>query len=496
MGSRLVCVWVLCGCLWAGDAVAQTDCVPAVPAPPETLPQSVQEPAHRSVWLRDFAQAVSGSDVPAPGVGAQSPRDRSGLTLGQQVRGGDAVLSDEENQWLQQALECEGTNDSFVQQLLDAALNALKNAAGANPDAADNANGAGGGGGGGGYAPGSPTGSLGPTKSPAEQAAEDRCVAGLAAMISGIADLQAGMAAHTAEASAQVGRAGQTRAAALLASARKKLECGRITLGSRTYAMAGLSAAECRAVSRDVHKQDFAKMKLPSRKALAQLPAEWQKLVGSDPTGELVRDLVAALNCRQNGGSCRVSATVESKGIATAQNADKVDAGAACRKDGNLIVDRLLRIGKDDPCTVDALLVAEANRQGVPPDLVRAVAWTESNWRQFDRHGRVFSSYSNDYGLMQINKKAWGGTYNWSRISNDVTYNIRAGVNELRDDYARAGRAGYRGAARWRSAYAMYNGGPKAVHRPWRRSRWRLHDVNFYRHMRNKPWRARTQNCQ
>lgn len=490
------------------------------------MPTAVQLPANRRPeWLRGFAHGLT--DESAAGQ-VDSPAERAGQRVGQDVRTGEVTLNESDSRWVRDSLglyagqprgrQDDGTSvrpapsdastrciepnaNDLESQLAQQAMQALQdllNGSSPGQSPGDESNGGGGGGGGGGgYAPSSPSGSLGPRRSPAEIAAENRCVAGLSLMLSGIADLKAGLAAQTAEASAQLGRAQNPgQAAALLQAARNKLECGRIALGARTYTMAGLTAEECQSVRKLVRDQDFSKLDLPSERALDHLPDEWQKLLNADPTGQLVRDFVRILNCKQTGGRCRLQVTLKpgTAGADDDPSVEPVDVGAACQKDPGGILNRLFRIGKDDPCTVDDLLETEAARQGLPVDLVRAVAWTESNWNQWNRFGSVLHA-GNDYGLMQINSRSWGSRYDWGRISNDVRYNVRAGGDILAWSYRYAKSAGYSGTALWQATYAVYNGGPKALNRPWRSSRYSQHDRNFSSHLRNQPWSAYTQGC-
>ena len=151
---------------------------------------------------------------------------------------------------------------------------------------------------------------------------------------------------------------------------------------------------------------------------------------------------------------------------------------------------------KDEPCIVKAVLDQVAKEKGIPAELFYVVAWTESNWQQWDNRGRTVRSGTSDFGLMQINKRAHGHKYDWTQITGDALYNARAGADILKWSYNYARRKGYRGHDLWKATYAVYNGGPRAVHRPWQtNSRYRLHDTNFARHLSGKPWVSRTRNC-
>ncbi len=103
-------------------------------------------------------------------------------------------------------------------------------------------------------------------------------------------------------------------------------------------------------------------------------------------------------------------------------------------------------------------------------DLVQAVAWQESCWRQFirDRGGvSPLTSSTGDVGMMQINVRVWRGFFNPVRLRWSAGYNAgagaeilwqllgRYGVREARDQLADAARA----------SYSAYHGGPRRYRR-------------------------------
>jgi hypothetical protein len=106
---------------------------------------------------------------------------------------------------------------------------------------------------------------------------------------------------------------------------------------------------------------------------------------------------------------------------------------------------------------------------GLPEQLGLATAATESNLTQFNKDGTPLCSSnpdSADWGIMQINDKAWGDTYDFNRIKSDWRYNIRAGLQILRSSYDAAVKhqEGIKGANRTdenlaRAAYSGYNAG-------------------------------------
>lgn len=107
--------------------------------------------------------------------------------------------------------------------------------------------------------------------------------------------------------------------------------------------------------------------------------------------------------------------------------------------------------------------------------MVQAVAWQESCYRQFVRKdGKVtfLRSYNrSSVGLMQINEWVWRGIYKRDRLRWDITYNARAGC-EILDTFRRryvlkrlppADRKDLDLVAR--ATYAVYNGGPRQLGR-------------------------------
>jgi hypothetical protein len=106
---------------------------------------------------------------------------------------------------------------------------------------------------------------------------------------------------------------------------------------------------------------------------------------------------------------------------------------------------------------------------GIPAELGMATATTESDLTQFNKDGMPLggsNSDSTDWGIMQINDKAWGDTYDFNRIKSDWKYNVRAGLQILKNSYDAAARnnEGDKGANSSlenlaRAAYSGYNAG-------------------------------------
>jgi len=84
-----------------------------------------------------------------------------------------------------------------------------------------------------------------------------------------------------------------------------------------------------------------------------------------------------------------------------------------------------------------------------PKDVIKAIAWCESEWSQVDpRTGKTFvttnyrrrasgiTKVSQDWGIMQINGKMESldsGIWDLARIQSDTRYNLRAGVAVLKN---------------------------------------------------------------
>ncbi len=103
-------------------------------------------------------------------------------------------------------------------------------------------------------------------------------------------------------------------------------------------------------------------------------------------------------------------------------------------------------------------------------DLVKAVAWQESCWRQFVRErGTVqpIQSSTGDVGMMQINVRVWRGFFNPVKLRWNAGYNAGAGTEILWQLLGRYGvrEAGERLADAARASYSAYHGGPRRYRR-------------------------------
>ncbi|MFF3025461.1 Ig-like domain-containing protein [Gottfriedia sp. NPDC057948] len=81
----------------------------------------------------------------------------------------------------------------------------------------------------------------------------------------------------------------------------------------------------------------------------------------------------------------------------------------------------------------NCLLTNAAIAADIPPEVVKAIAWKESYWRQFDAKGQPFNSEFNDggIGIMQVTDDG----YDEKRLKFDIAYNIQIGIDILKQKY-------------------------------------------------------------
>jgi len=131
------------------------------------------------------------------------------------------------------------------------------------------------------------------------------------------------------------------------------------------------------------------------------------------------------------------------------------------------VVDRLLTLAAER--SFDGEVVGE-RFDDLFHDLVKAVAWQESCWRQYvrDRTGVVpLQSTTGDVGMMQINVRVWRGFFNPVKLRWNAAYNAGAGTEILWQLLGRYGarEAGQRLSDAARSSYSAYHGGPRRYRR-------------------------------
>ncbi len=124
---------------------------------------------------------------------------------------------------------------------------------------------------------------------------------------------------------------------------------------------------------------------------------------------------------------------------------------------------------------VAEFIVKECRAIGLPGQLGLATAVTESEMTQFHKDGGPLghgNADSTDWGVMQVNDKAWGDRYDLNLLKTDWKYNIRAGLQILKHSYDAAMKndEGLKGPGDAnqnlaRAAYSGYNSGAANV---WR----------------------------
>lgn len=77
---------------------------------------------------------------------------------------------------------------------------------------------------------------------------------------------------------------------------------------------------------------------------------------------------------------------------------------------------------------INCLLTQIALQYDVPPEIVKAIAFAESKWEQFDENGSPIISDDGGIGIMQITNHP---NYDTEKLKNDIIYNITAGVEIL-----------------------------------------------------------------
>ena len=119
------------------------------------------------------------------------------------------------------------------------------------------------------------------------------------------------------------------------------------------------------------------------------------------------------------------------------------------------------------PQEINKLLTETAIKYDIPPEIVKAVASVESNWRQFNDKGEPLISNDGGIGIMQITGKK---NLDQNRLMYDTGYNIEQGVIILQDNYNRTDLPKIKGADRkvienWYFPVMAYNG-TKPVNSP------------------------------
>ncbi|MGV8119638.1 MAG: lytic transglycosylase domain-containing protein [Candidatus Xenobiia bacterium LiM19] len=116
---------------------------------------------------------------------------------------------------------------------------------------------------------------------------------------------------------------------------------------------------------------------------------------------------------------------------------------------------------------INNLLDNAAQKYGIPPDVLKSIAWQESGWKP-----GVTGDGGDSHGMMQINSPAHPD-YDAKRGQQDIAYNIDYGAKLLKSLYDKYGS--------WPKAVERYNGsGPMA----------QKYASSVMGHVQNKPWLA------
>ena len=109
-----------------------------------------------------------------------------------------------------------------------------------------------------------------------------------------------------------------------------------------------------------------------------------------------------------------------------------------------------------------AYITLVSERLGVPADLVLAIAYKESGMEQYFSNGEVKSN-GEDYGMMQINKKAHPEEFKDKSEEKDILNNwhanIECGAKIVAACYKEAIGYGYTGENLFKATYSNYNSG-------------------------------------
>lgn len=132
-----------------------------------------------------------------------------------------------------------------------------------------------------------------------------------------------------------------------------------------------------------------------------------------------------------------------------------------------------------------------------PNDLLKAIAWQESNWRQFDAKGNPLKNPdSSMVGLMQISERWWGAplspikSNDFNRIAWDWSYNIQA-ATEILDYYHKRVINRYpheTKTSKWNRTLKAYHAGESTI-----KTKTSANDFWYVKkirdHLREKPWK-------
>lgn len=92
--------------------------------------------------------------------------------------------------------------------------------------------------------------------------------------------------------------------------------------------------------------------------------------------------------------------------------------------------DRIEALAAKNPpyLEVETMIEEVARKYSIPAVLLKAVAWQESTWRQFDSSGNPLISYDGGIGIMQLTNQT---RFDQNRLKTDIRYNLEAGAQVL-----------------------------------------------------------------
>ena len=134
---------------------------------------------------------------------------------------------------------------------------------------------------------------------------------------------------------------------------------------------------------------------------------------------------------------------------------------------------------------IDQILTAEAEKRNINPDVLKAIAWKESDWLQFDDKGKpIIGKETSDIGIMQINPVE----YRRRGLNQGKSLEeINEEVERLKKDQMYK----IEGGADWVST-AMEEAKSQIKWEDYEKERknWKPHeyDVKYRQHLQKKPW--------
>ena len=147
---------------------------------------------------------------------------------------------------------------------------------------------------------------------------------------------------------------------------------------------------------------------------------------------------------------------------------------------------------------IDQILTAEAKKREMDPDVLKAIAWKESDWRQFNDKGKpIIGKETSDIGIMQINpveyrrrgldqsKSLEEINEELERLKKDKMYNIEVGADWAKQEYDAASKK-FTGDEIIKGTYSGYNEGESKNDRFKMKKDKR--DIDFWKFYNEKPW--------